>query len=56
MNKTFRIRFGTSNGSWNPFYPFEAMRFSLTGVRLAAGANFYIPKMLGRQIKIKGES
>ena len=38
------------------FTPCEAMRFLLTGVRLAAGANFYIPEMLGRQIKIEGES
>jgi len=29
------------------FRPCEAMRFLLTGVRLAAGANFYIPEMRG---------
>jgi hypothetical protein len=28
-----------------PFYPREAMRFLLTGVRLAAGANFCIPEI-----------
>jgi hypothetical protein len=26
------------------------------GVRLAAGANFYIPEILGRQIMLEGES
>jgi hypothetical protein len=56
MNKTFRIRFGTSKGSWNLFFPFEVMRFLPTGGCLAAGANFYIPEIAGRQIKIEEES
>ena len=35
----------TSNGSWNLFSPCEAMRVLPTGIRLAAGANFYIPEI-----------
>ena len=37
------------------FTPCEAMRFLPMEVRLAAGANFTIPEIVGRQIKLEGE-
>jgi hypothetical protein len=38
------------------FTPCEAMGFLLTGVRLAAGAIFYIPEIVRKRIKSEGES